>query len=85
MLIGFIPGKHCTQCQVKGVLTVLEDYPPHREPLYPYVCPSCLPRVLAGKYRSDNAKRAVATKRRRYTTWPTRRGDHARRNEGGSR
>lgn len=33
-------------------------------------------RTLAGYYRSCAAARAVATKRRKYTKWPTRRNDH---------
>lgn len=35
-------------------------------------------RELKGEARSQAAKRAVQTKRRIYTTWPTRKRDHVR-------
>lgn len=35
-------------------------------------------RTLKWEHRSLAAKRAVQTKRRKYSTWPTRRGDHVR-------
>lgn len=35
-------------------------------------------RILAHYHRSNAANQAVSTKRRRYTTWPTRRCDHLR-------
>lgn len=33
-------------------------------------------RTLAWEVRSNRAKRAVETKRRKYTKWPTRNRDH---------
>lgn len=33
-------------------------------------------QTLAWKRRSDAAKRAVQTKRRKYKKWPTRKRDH---------
>ncbi len=35
-------------------------------------------RELKGEARSNSAKRAVQTKRRKYSTWPTRRRDHVK-------
>jgi len=35
-------------------------------------------RELKGEARSKAAKRAVETKRRIYSTWPTRRRDHVK-------
>lgn len=37
-------------------------------------------QLLDWKRRSDAAKRAVRTKRERYSSWPTRKGDHHRGN-----
>ncbi len=46
------------------------------DPRSPYVCAGCLPRTLASQARSQAAFKAVATKRRRYKAWPSRRNDH---------
>jgi len=35
-------------------------------------------RELKSEARSNAAKRAVQTKRRKYSTWPTRRRDHVK-------
>ena len=67
----FVPGKHCTRCRWR-------ELPPVslRDSEFKYTCTHCLPEVKRGMARSRAAKRAVQTKRNKYRTWPTRRGDH---------
>lgn len=47
-----------------------------------YYCDSCAPREISrcedGIRRSDAANRAVATKRKKYKEWPTRKGQKMR-------
>ena len=74
MIAGFIPGTHCVSCQISNRLTVLADG--QGTGSLRYVCKDCLPKEQAGRRRSAAAMKAVATKRAKYKTWPSRKGDH---------
>lgn len=62
---------------MKLLITALKFrwYKEHRE-LIPIELQDEFDRLLQWEYRSNCAKRAVATKRKKYTKWPTRKGDH---------
>ena len=65
----FVPGQSCTTCR----MPLPADHKPYDNPQAPYTCPTCLPRFMDRKRASDAAKRAVATKRKKYPVWPANR------------